>query len=63
MFQLIGPCFSGTFSTLSPLQDVSQTSSQIDPKNKKILTFLSYIGCGVSAICAAATLLTYIAFE
>ncbi|XP_078799139.1 adhesion G-protein coupled receptor G6 isoform X19 [Oryzias latipes] len=56
-------CLCNHLTHFGVLMDVSQTSSQIDPKNKKILTFLSYIGCGVSAICAAATLLTYIAFE
>lgn len=45
------------------LQDISQTSASIDEKNNSILTFISYIGCGISAIFSAATLLTYIAFE
>uniref|UniRef100_A0A4W5P844 Adhesion G-protein coupled receptor G6 n=1 Tax=Hucho hucho TaxID=62062 RepID=A0A4W5P844_9TELE len=35
----------------------------IDEKNTKILTFITYIGCGISAIFSAVTLLTYIAFE
>ncbi|KAM4522337.1 adhesion G-protein coupled receptor G6 isoform 3-T3 [Odontesthes bonariensis] len=56
-------CLCDHLTHFGILMDVSQTSSRIDPKNKKILTFLSYIGCGVSAICSAATLLTYIAFE
>lgn len=45
------------------LKDISQTSPSIDEKNNNILTFISYIGCGISAIFSAATLLTYIAFE
>uniref|UniRef100_A0A3B3RC77 Adhesion G-protein coupled receptor G6 n=1 Tax=Paramormyrops kingsleyae TaxID=1676925 RepID=A0A3B3RC77_9TELE len=32
-------------------------------KNNEALTFISYIGCGISAICSAVTLFTYIAFE
>uniref|UniRef100_A0A3Q1EPL0 Adhesion G-protein coupled receptor G6 n=1 Tax=Acanthochromis polyacanthus TaxID=80966 RepID=A0A3Q1EPL0_9TELE len=39
------------------------SSPSIDQKNNKILTFITYIGCGISAIFSAATLLTYIAFE
>ena len=53
--------------SLSPLcsrgQDISGAAPQIDQRNTKILTFITYIGCGVSAIFSAATLLTYIAFE
>nr|XP_046229516.1 adhesion G-protein coupled receptor G6 isoform X2 [Scatophagus argus] len=45
------------------LMDISGASPHIDPKNNKILTFITYIGCGISAIFSAATLLTYIAFE
>uniref|UniRef100_A0AAQ6AE05 Adhesion G-protein coupled receptor G6 n=1 Tax=Amphiprion ocellaris TaxID=80972 RepID=A0AAQ6AE05_AMPOC len=45
------------------LMDVSGASPHIDQKNNKILTFITYIGCGISAIFSAATLLTYIAFE
>ncbi|XP_051792584.1 adhesion G-protein coupled receptor G6 isoform X1 [Acanthochromis polyacanthus] len=45
------------------LMDISGASPSIDQKNNKILTFITYIGCGISAIFSAATLLTYIAFE
>ncbi|XP_039454642.1 adhesion G-protein coupled receptor G6 isoform X4 [Oreochromis aureus] len=45
------------------LLDISRTSASIDEKNNKILTYISNIGCGISAIFSAATLLTYIAFE
>lgn len=38
-------------------------SPYIDPKNNWILTFITYVGCGISSIFSAATLLTYIAFE
>ncbi|KAF4024625.1 hypothetical protein G4228_016536 [Cervus hanglu yarkandensis] len=44
-------------------QDLQGTASQLDAKNTKVLTFITYIGCGISAIFSAATLLTYVAFE
>lgn len=50
--------------SISPsLQDVYGVSPYIDPKNNRILTFITYVGCGISSIFSAATLLTYIAFE
>ncbi|XP_041831373.1 adhesion G-protein coupled receptor G6 isoform X3 [Melanotaenia boesemani] len=56
-------CLCNHLTHFGILMDVSQASSRISPVNLKILTFLSYIGCGISAVCSAATLLTYIAFE
>ncbi|XP_054879920.1 adhesion G-protein coupled receptor G6 isoform X2 [Poeciliopsis prolifica] len=56
-------CLCNHLTHFGILMDISQTSFIIDAENKKVLTFLSYIGCGISAICSAATLLTYIAFE
>ncbi|XP_054604209.2 adhesion G-protein coupled receptor G6 isoform X8 [Nothobranchius furzeri] len=56
-------CLCDHLTHFGILMDVSQASSRIDSENKKVLTFLSYIGCGVSAVCSAATLLTYVAFE
>ncbi|XP_023203560.1 adhesion G-protein coupled receptor G6 isoform X3 [Xiphophorus maculatus] len=56
-------CLCNHLTHFGILMDISQASFIIDPENKKVLTFLSYIGCGISAICSAATLLTYIAFE
>ncbi|KAM9389949.1 adhesion G-protein coupled receptor G2 [Phaethornis superciliosus] len=38
-------------------------TSHLDPKEELALTFLSYIGCGLSAIFLSVTLVTYIAFE
>ncbi|XP_051870893.1 adhesion G-protein coupled receptor G2-like isoform X21 [Pristis pectinata] len=35
----------------------------IDEKNNQILTFITYIGCGLSSILLAVTLVTYLAFE
>lgn len=45
------------------LMDLQRTSSHIDARNTKVLTFITYIGCGISAIFSAVTLLTYVAFE
>ncbi|XP_075968244.1 adhesion G-protein coupled receptor G6 [Anarhichas minor] len=56
-------CLCDHLTHFGILMDISGASPHIDPKNNKILTFISYIGCGVSAIFSAATLLTYIAFE
>ncbi|KAM4713188.1 adhesion G-protein coupled receptor G6 isoform 7-T7 [Anableps anableps] len=56
-------CLCNHLTHFGILMDISQSSFRIDPENKKVLTFLSYVGCGISAICSAATLLTYIAFE
>ncbi|XP_059211858.1 adhesion G-protein coupled receptor G6 [Centropristis striata] len=56
-------CLCDHLTHFGVLMDVSGASPHIDPKNNKILTFITYIGCGVSAIFSAATLLTYIAFE
>ncbi|KAM5263638.1 adhesion G-protein coupled receptor G6 [Ctenodactylus gundi] len=56
-------CLCNHFTHFGVLMDLPRSASQIDTKNTKVLTFVSYIGCGVSAIFSAATLLTYIAFE
>ncbi|XP_063350759.2 adhesion G-protein coupled receptor G6 [Pelmatolapia mariae] len=56
-------CLCNHLTHFGVLLDISQTSASIDEKNNNILTFISYIGCGISAIFSAATLLTYIAFE
>ncbi|XP_071074792.1 adhesion G-protein coupled receptor G6 isoform X1 [Dasypus novemcinctus] len=45
------------------LMDLQGSAPQLDSGNSRALTFVSYVGCGLSAICAAATLLTYVAFE
>ncbi|KAG2467444.1 AGRG6 protein, partial [Polypterus senegalus] len=51
------------FTKTGLFQDISGAAPQIDARNTKILTFISYIGCGISAVFSAATLLTYLAFE
>lgn len=49
---------------MSPcVQDVYGVSPSIDQENTKILTFITYVGCGISSVFSAATLLTYIAFK
>ncbi|XP_036942729.1 adhesion G-protein coupled receptor G6 isoform X2 [Acanthopagrus latus] len=56
-------CLCNHLTHFGILMDISGASPHIDPRNNKILTFITYIGCGISAIFSAATLLTYIAFE
>uniref|UniRef100_A0A8C8RVS0 Adhesion G-protein coupled receptor G6 n=1 Tax=Pelusios castaneus TaxID=367368 RepID=A0A8C8RVS0_9SAUR len=56
-------CLCNHLTHFGVLMDLQRTASQIDPENTKVLTFITYIGCGISAIFSAATLLTYIAFE
>ncbi|XP_027674440.2 adhesion G-protein coupled receptor G6 isoform X5 [Chelonia mydas] len=56
-------CLCSHLTHFGVLMDLQGTASQIDPQNNKVLTFITYIGCGISAIFSAATLLTYIAFE
>ncbi|XP_072188036.1 adhesion G-protein coupled receptor G6 isoform X2 [Excalfactoria chinensis] len=56
-------CLCNHLTHFGILMDLQGTATEIDPQNTKILTFITYIGCGISAIFSAATLLTYIAFE
>ncbi|XP_060609461.1 adhesion G-protein coupled receptor G6 isoform X3 [Anolis sagrei] len=56
-------CLCSHLTHFGVLMDLPGTAPQIDPENTKVLTFITYIGCGISAIFSAATLLTYIAFE
>ncbi|XP_057595700.1 adhesion G-protein coupled receptor G6 isoform X1 [Hippopotamus amphibius kiboko] len=56
-------CLCNHLTHFGVLMDLQGTASQLDAKNTKILTFVTYIGCGISAISSAATLLTYAAFE
>lgn len=56
-------CLCNHLTNFGILMDLQRSQQSIDPQNTKILTFITYIGCGISAICTAATLLTYIAFE
>ncbi|XP_009204232.1 adhesion G-protein coupled receptor G6 isoform X3 [Papio anubis] len=56
-------CLCNHFTHFGVLMDLPRSASQLDARNTKVLTFISYIGCGISAIFSAATLLTYVAFE
>ncbi|NXL42341.1 AGRG6 protein, partial [Podilymbus podiceps] len=56
-------CLCNHLTHFGVLMDLQRTITQIDPQNTKVLTFITYVGCGISAIFSAATLLTYIAFE
>ncbi|KAM3931572.1 adhesion G-protein coupled receptor G6 isoform 3-T3 [Leptodactylus fuscus] len=56
-------CLCNHLTNFGILMDLQQNMAALDSQNSKILTFITYIGCGISAICTAATLLTYIAFE
>ncbi|XP_016342916.1 adhesion G-protein coupled receptor G6 isoform X5 [Sinocyclocheilus anshuiensis] len=56
-------CLCNHLTHFGILMDISGASALIDEKNNRVLTFITYIGCGISAIFSAATLLTYIAFE
>ncbi|KAM4770928.1 adhesion G-protein coupled receptor G6 [Rhinophrynus dorsalis] len=56
-------CLCNHLTHFGILMDLQRTGQFYDQRNSRILTFITYIGCGISAICTAATLLTYIAFE
>ncbi|XP_032959026.1 adhesion G-protein coupled receptor G6 isoform X2 [Rhinolophus ferrumequinum] len=56
-------CLCDHLTHFGVLMDLSGSASQMNAKNTKILTFITYVGCGLSAIFSAATLLTYVAFE
>ncbi|XP_042529582.1 adhesion G-protein coupled receptor G6 isoform X1 [Dipodomys spectabilis] len=56
-------CLCNHFTHFGVLMDLPRSASQMDSRNTKVLTFITYMGCGVSAIFSAATLLTYVAFE
>ncbi|XP_064025175.1 adhesion G-protein coupled receptor G6 isoform X3 [Pogoniulus pusillus] len=56
-------CLCNHLTHFGVLMDLQRAVTEIDTQNTKVLTFITYIGCGVSAIFSAATLLTYIAFE
>ncbi|CAJ1077758.1 adhesion G-protein coupled receptor G6 isoform X4 [Xyrichtys novacula] len=56
-------CLCNHLTHFGILMDISGAAPHIGARNNKILTFITYIGCGISAIFSAATLLTYIAFE
>ncbi|XP_076873437.1 adhesion G-protein coupled receptor G6 isoform X3 [Brachyhypopomus gauderio] len=56
-------CLCNHLTHFGVLMDISGAAAQIDERNTRVLTFITYVGCGVSAIFTAVTILTYIAFE
>ncbi|XP_073729812.1 adhesion G-protein coupled receptor G2 [Misgurnus anguillicaudatus] len=54
-------CSCNHLTSFGILLDISKTP--IDPLQNTILTYITYIGCGISAIFLSITLLTYLAFE
>ncbi|XP_055005317.1 adhesion G-protein coupled receptor G6 isoform X6 [Boleophthalmus pectinirostris] len=56
-------CLCNHLTHFGILMDIYGSSAYINERNTKILTFITYIGCGISAVFSAVTLLTYIAFE
>ncbi|KAF1373236.1 hypothetical protein PFLUV_G00258280 [Perca fluviatilis] len=55
-------CSCNHLTSFAILLDLSREGI-IDRKQAQILTFITYIGCGISAIFLALTLLTYLLFE
>ncbi|XP_075710137.1 adhesion G-protein coupled receptor G2 isoform X2 [Rhinoderma darwinii] len=55
-------CKCNHLTSFAILMDVSP-NDPINPKDLLVLTFITYIGCGLSAIFLSVTLVTYIAFE
>lgn len=43
-------CLCNHFTHFGVLMDLPRSASQIDARNTKVLTFITYIGCGISAI-------------
>ncbi|XP_008105501.2 adhesion G-protein coupled receptor G2 isoform X3 [Anolis carolinensis] len=55
-------CSCNHLTSFGVLLDLSR-NTQLSPTQMLILTFITYIGCGLSAIFLSVTLVTYIAFE
>ncbi|XP_061821992.1 uncharacterized protein adgrg2a [Nerophis lumbriciformis] len=55
-------CTCNHLTSFAVLLDLSREGVS-DPQQAQILTFITYIGCGLSAVFLAATLLTYLSFE
>uniref|UniRef100_A0A8D0TFP1 Adhesion G-protein coupled receptor G2 n=2 Tax=Sus scrofa TaxID=9823 RepID=A0A8D0TFP1_PIG len=54
-------CTCSHLTSFGVLLDLSRTS--LPPAQMMVLTFITYIGCGLSSIFLSVTLVTYIAFE
>ncbi|XP_077028745.1 adhesion G-protein coupled receptor G2 isoform X2 [Agelaius phoeniceus] len=55
-------CSCNHLTSFAVLMDL-YGSTPLNPTQELVLTFISYIGCGLSAIFLSVTLVTYIAFE
>uniref|UniRef100_A0A8C6SJT0 Adhesion G protein-coupled receptor G2a n=1 Tax=Neogobius melanostomus TaxID=47308 RepID=A0A8C6SJT0_9GOBI len=55
-------CSCSHLTSFAVLLDFSR-EDQLDQKQAQILTFITYIGCGVSAVFLSITILTYLSFE
>ncbi|NXQ46698.1 AGRG2 protein, partial [Catharus fuscescens] len=55
-------CSCNHLTSFAVLMDL-YGNSPLNPTQELVLTFISYIGCGLSAIFLSVTLVTYIAFE
>ncbi|XP_063063487.1 adhesion G-protein coupled receptor G2 [Engraulis encrasicolus] len=55
-------CSCNHLTSFAVLMDLSREGIT-DPLQARILSFITFIGCGISAIFLAVTLLTYISFE
>ncbi|CAL9697752.1 unnamed protein product [Knipowitschia caucasica] len=55
-------CSCNHLTSFAVLLDLSR-EGMIDRQHAQLLTFITYIGCGVSAIFLSVTILTYLAFE
>uniref|UniRef100_A0A087XC38 Adhesion G-protein coupled receptor G2 n=1 Tax=Poecilia formosa TaxID=48698 RepID=A0A087XC38_POEFO len=55
-------CSCNHLTSFAILLDLSREGIS-DPQQAKILTFITYIGCGISAVFLAVTLITYMLFE
>ncbi|KAK1903647.1 Adhesion G-protein coupled receptor G4 [Dissostichus eleginoides] len=60
-FQKMTSCLCDHLTHFAVLLDVSRTP--IGEADSQILTVISYLGCGISAIFLGITLLTYLSFE
>ncbi|XP_025056904.1 adhesion G-protein coupled receptor G2 [Alligator sinensis] len=55
-------CSCNHLTSFAVLLDLSRNTT-LSAKQELVLTFISYIGCGLSAIFLSVTLVTYVAFE
>ncbi|XP_053737857.1 adhesion G-protein coupled receptor G6 isoform X2 [Synchiropus splendidus] len=56
-------CLCDHLTHFGILMDISGISPHMDQRTTQVLTFVTYVGCGISAVFSAATLLTYLAFQ